>query len=168
MKEKAWSPYAAGIGLGLTLLATFYVFGWGLGASSAFSLTAAVGLNEINPEFASSLKYLTRYLGSSAPFKNWIIFEVSGLLFGALIGTMLFGKFKLKIDKGENLSTAMRIGATLAGGILIGFASRLAWGCTSGIVLSGGAQLAVGGWLFAITMFISGFVAAPLFRRLWS
>ncbi len=42
-KNNYWSPYIAGAGIGLTLLATFYVAGWGLGASSAFSLLAGIG-----------------------------------------------------------------------------------------------------------------------------
>jgi len=168
MKEKIWSPYIAGMGLGLTLLATFYIFGWGTGASSAFSLTAAVGVKEISPNFASTLKYFARYLSSGAPLKDWIVFEVGGLFLGALIGTLLLGTFKLQIDGGSRLGKTKRLIAALMGGILIGFASRLARGCTSGIVLSGASQLAVSGWIFALSMFISGFVAAALFRRLWS
>jgi len=167
MKENFWSPYLAGIGLGMTLLATFYIFGWGTGASSAFSLTAAVGVNEISPDFASTLKYFARYLSSGAPLKNWIVFEVGGLFFGALIGTLLLGTFKWRIDGGPGLGRTKRLVAALVGGILIGFASRLARGCTSGIVLSGASQLAVAGWIFALAMFISGFIAAALFRRLW-
>jgi hypothetical protein len=168
MMEKTWSPYLAGMGLGLTLLATFYIFGWGTGASSAFSLTAAVGVNEISPDFAGSMKYLAQYLAKAAPFKSWIIFEVAGLFVGSLIGTLVLGKFRLQIDKGERIGRTKRIVAALAGGILIGFASRLARGCTSGIVLSGASQLAVAGWIFALAMFISGFIGAALFRRLWS
>jgi len=42
MKKSAfWSPYAAGAGLGLTLLATFYIAGRGLGASGAMTLVTA-------------------------------------------------------------------------------------------------------------------------------
>jgi len=80
----------------------------------------------------------------------------------------MLGKFKLRIDKGERIGRTKRIVAAIAGGVLIGFASRLARGCTSGIVLSGASQLAVAGWIFALAMFISGFIAAAYFRRLWS
>lgn len=66
------------------------------------------------------------------------------------------------------MSVLVRFIAAFAGGLIIGFASRLARGCTSGVALSGGAQLALSGWLFVISMFISGFIAAAIFRRLWS
>jgi hypothetical protein len=52
--------------------------------------------------------------------------------------------------------------------MLISFAGRLARGCTSGVALSGGAQLALSGWLFVIAMFIGGFITAAIFRRLWA
>ncbi|OGW24697.1 MAG: hypothetical protein A2X59_09540 [Nitrospirae bacterium GWC2_42_7] len=167
-KDKLWSPYIAGIGLGLTLLATFYVMGKGLGASSTFSLLSAVGVNAVFHDFASRLEYLVRYLGSDALLKDWILYEVIGLFIGALIGALLSRNFKIKLDRGEKMPGRTRVLTALTGGILVGFASRLARGCTSGLALTGGAQLAVGGWVFVIAMFVSGFIAAAFFRRLWS
>lgn len=165
--SRFWSPYIAGIGLGLTLLATFYFAGWGLGASSAFSLLTSVGTHEISPEYANSLKYFSQYLNVESPLMNWVLFEVGGLFIGALVGSMASGNFRFMFDKGSNISTAQRTAAALSGGILIGFSSRLARGCTSGVALSGSAQLALSGWIFVIAMFISGFIAAALVRRLW-
>jgi uncharacterized membrane protein YedE/YeeE len=167
-KNNFWSPYIAGIGLGITLLATFYIVGWGLAASSAFSLLAGVGTNEISPEYANTLKYFARYLNVKAPLLNWVFFEIGGLFLGALAGSLLSGNFKLKFDKAAGMKKGTRVLTAFTGGILIGFASRLARGCTSGVALSGGAQLALAGWIFVIAMFMSGFLVAAFFRRLWS
>ncbi|MEC4685267.1 MAG: YeeE/YedE thiosulfate transporter family protein [Nitrospirota bacterium] len=166
-KNNFWSPYIAGVGLGLTLLATFYIIGWGLGASSAYSLVTAVGLKEISPDYAGSLKYFSRYLNVESPLKDWVLFEVTGLFIGALTGALLSGNFRVRLDKAAKMSTKKRLITAVTGGILIGFASRLSRGCTSGVALSGGAQLAAGGWIFVIAMFAGGFVFAALFRRLW-
>jgi len=166
-KQKFWSPYVAGIGLGLTLLAAFYIMGRGLGASSAFSVTAAVATRAVNPEYAGSLKYFAKYLGLESPLKDWIVFEIAGLFIGALVGAILSGSFRFTFDKGAHTGGITRLGSALSGGALIGFASRLARGCTSGVALSGGAQLAVSGWIFVIAMFIGGFISAAIFRRLW-
>jgi uncharacterized membrane protein YedE/YeeE len=167
-KNSFWSPYIAGAGLGLTLLATFYLAGWGLGASSAFSLLTSVGMREVHPDFAQRLTYFSQYLNVESPLRNWVLFEVGGLFLGALSAALFSGNFKLRFDRGPGLSPGIRLIAALSGGIMIGFASRLARGCTSGVALSGGAQLAIGGWIFVIAMFVSGFIVAALFRRLWT
>jgi uncharacterized membrane protein YedE/YeeE len=167
-KNSFWSPYAAGVGLGLTLLATFYISGWGLGASSAFSLLTGVGMKNITPEYAQNVKYFAQYLNVEAPLMNWVLFEVGGLFLGALAGSVLSGNFRFRFDKPKHMSTMTRLLIAFSGGVMIGFASRLARGCTSGVALSGGAQLAVSGWIFVMAMFISGFIVAAFFRRLWS
>lgn len=167
-KNNFWSPYIAGAGLGLTLLATFVIAGWGLGASSAFSLLTGVGLGKLSPEYARSLEYFSRYLNVQAPLKDWVLFEIGGLFLGALFSALIGGNFKLVFDKSESMKSRTRLLTAFGGGIVIGFASRLARGCTSGVALSGGAELAIAGWIFVIAMFIGGFIAAALFRRLWS
>jgi len=167
-RDNFWSPYIAGLGLGLTLLASFIIVGWGLGASSAFSLLTGVGLGKLSPAYAHRLIYFSQYLNVEAPLLNWVLFEIMGLFAGALVASLAGGNFMVKFDKAEHMSAGTRLVSAFGGGILIGFASRLARGCTSGVALSGGAQLALAGWVFVIAMFVSGFVGAVLFRRLWS
>jgi uncharacterized membrane protein YedE/YeeE len=167
-KENYWSPYIAGAGLGLTLLAAFYLIGRGLGASGAFSITAAETTRAINPGYANGLGYFTRYFESGSPLMDWIVFEVAGLFIGALAAAILSGSFTFVFDKGRHIGGLTRSVSAIAGGTLIGFASRLARGCTSGVGLSGGAQLAVSGWIFLIAMFVGGLAAAAFLRRLWS
>jgi len=167
-KENFWSPYIAGAGLGLTLLAAFIVMGKGLAASSAFSVTAAVAARAVNPGYAGSLSYFAQYFSLESPLLNWVVFELGGLFIGALAGAIISGNFKFVFDKGARTTVSTRLFTAFSGGMLVGFASRLARGCTSGVALSGSAQLAVAGWVFVMSMFIAGFIAAAFFRRLWS
>lgn len=167
-KNSYWSPYMAGAGLGLTLLATFYIAGWGLGASSTFSLLTGVGMNQVLPDFTRGLTYFSQYLNTEAPLMNWMLFEVAGLFLGALSAVLLNRNFRFRIDRGPKTGIGMRLLASVTGGIMIGFASRLARGCTSGVALSGGAQLAIAGWIFVIAMFVGGFIGGAFVRRLWS
>jgi len=166
--SRYWSPYVAGAVLGLILLATFYVAGRGLGASGAFSLVTGVGLNAVTPDYAASLKYFSQYLGSPSPLMNWNLFLVIGVFLGALAGALSSGTFKVMFDKSASMSLNTRLVTTFTGGVMIGFAARLARGCTSGVALTGGAQLAVSGWIFVMAMFAAGFMVAAIFRRLWS
>jgi uncharacterized membrane protein YedE/YeeE len=167
-KSGFWSPYIAGAGLGLTLLATFYIAGRGLGASGAFSLVTGVGLHAVTPGYAHNLKYFSSYLDSPSPLLNWNLFLIAGVFLGALAGALFWGNFKIKFDKGETMSVKTRLLTAFTGGALIGLASRLARGCTSGVALTGGAQLALSGWVFVIAMFAAGFLFAAMFRRFWS
>lgn len=167
-KNGVWSPYVAGIVLGLTLLATFYLAGRGLGASGAFSLVTGVSVHAVSPRYAGGLKYFSQYLDSLSPLLNWNLFLVVGLFLGALGGALFSRSFRVMFDKGERTSAGTRLLTAFTGGALIGFAARLARGCTSGVALTGGAQLALAGWVFVVAMFISGFITAALFRRLWS
>lgn len=167
-KTNYWSPYVAGVGLGLTLLAAFYLMGMGLGASSAFSVASAVAVQKVSPDYAGGLKYFSRYLSVASPLKDWIVFEICGLFAGALAGALVTRNFSLRFDKPASMGTGARFFTAFIGGSMIGFSSRLARGCTSGVALSGGAQLAVAGWIFVFSMFLSGFLFAAFFRRLWS
>jgi uncharacterized membrane protein YedE/YeeE len=169
MKKQAyWSPYVTGAMLGLTLLASFYTAGRGLGASGAFSLAAGVGVNAAAPDYAGSLKYFSRYLDQPQPLLDWGLFLIIGVFLGALAGALASRNFKLMLDKGASMTVRTRVLTAFGGGVLIGFAARLARGCTSGAALTGGSQLALAGWIFVIAMFASGFLFAALFRRYWS
>jgi hypothetical protein len=53
------------------------------------------------------------------------------------------------------------------GGGLIGFAARLARGCTSGQALVGGAELMVGAWVFMLCIFAGGYLTAYWVRKEW-
>lgn len=166
--SRYWSPYVGGTVLGLTLLASFYVAGRGLGASGAFSLVSGVGLNAVTPDSAAGLKYYSSYFVSPSPLMNWNLFLVIGVFLGALAGALFSGNFKIMFDKGASMSLGMRLVTTFTGGVMMGFAARLARGCTSGVALTGGAQLALSGWIFVMAMFAAGFMVAAIFRRLWS
>jgi hypothetical protein len=54
-----------------------------------------------------------------------------------------------------------------SGGILMGYGSRFARGCTSGQGLSGASVLSVGSWAFLPAVFIGAYGLAYFLRRLW-
>ena len=163
-----WPPYAAGFGLGLTLLAAFVVMGQGLGASSAFTRLVAWTLEKISPAYAGDSLYWSRYLqpGQSALY-DFIVFEVVGAAIGGFVSGWLSGRLKITVDKGPRISKASRYAFALGGGVLTGIGARLARGCTSGLALSGGAVLSVGAFVFMMSVFAAGFIGAYFMRRNW-
>jgi uncharacterized membrane protein YedE/YeeE len=75
--------------------------------------------------------------------------------------------WKIEVLKGDRISTLGRLMLAFGGGVLIGFAARLARGCTSGQALVGGAELMVGAWVFMMCIFIGGYLTAYLVRKQW-
>jgi len=163
------NPYLAGIGLGLVLLASFVVMGRGLGASGAFSSAAAVLVDTVAPEHAKANPFWSEYLASGAghPLKEWLVFEVLGVLVGGFVSGLLAGRVRRTVEKGPRISTGRRLAFAFGGGALMGIGAKLARGCTSGQGLTGGALLSVGGWAFMLMVFAGGYGAAHFVRRQW-
>lgn len=167
--KRYWNPYLAGALLGLTLLATFLVAGQGLGASALPKRAIAGAAHEVAPAWTERNPALNRYVeGGVNPLRDWLVFEVVGVLLGGFAGAMLAGRFKPGVEKGPRISTRGRLGYALAGGTIMGFAAGLARGCTSGQALSGGATLATGSWVFMLMVFAGGYGAAYFVRRQWT
>jgi len=163
------NPYLAGIGLGLVLLASFVVMGRGLGASGAFSSACAVAVDALAPAHAQGNAFWRDYLsgGVGHPLKEWLVFEVLGVLVGGFFSGLLAGRVRRSVEKGPRISTAGRFAWAFLGGALMGIGAKLARGCTSGQALTGGALLSAGGWAFMMMVFAGGYGAAWMMRRQW-
>lgn len=164
-----WNPYLAGLGLGLVLLASYVIMGRGLGASGAFSTLVSATVAKVAPAHAAGNSFYSGYLGdgSSNPFKDWLVFEVVGVLIGGFISGTLAGRVKMGIEKGPSISNGKRLMFAFLGGGMMGFGAKLARGCTSGQALTGGAVLNVGSWAFMMCVFAGAYAFAYFIRRQW-
>jgi len=107
------------------------------------------------------------YWAKNLPKWDYGTFFLIGTFFGALAGALLSRDFKIEVVPAvwrERFggSPAKRLAVAFAGGILAMYGARMAGGCTSGNGLSGSLQLAVSGWTFFITMFVTGLATAWL------
>lgn len=162
-----WPPFVAGIVLGLVLLLTFVLVGNGMGASGAFARVATeVGL-QVAPQATSENAYLGG-MAQGNPLAAWIVLAVVGTLIGAILASISSGRFRVKVDRGSGrIGVGARLALALAGGLLAGFGSRLAAGCTSGVGLSNTAMLGVAGFVFLIAFFAVGLLVSLFMRRVW-
>ena len=165
---RPWPPYVAGVGLGLTLLATFVIMGQGLGASGGFTRYLVWILAWISPRYVGAHDYWSQYAQpGQSPLLDFLVFELVGVVIGGFISGWLAGRVRIAVDKGPRISKGTRYLMALAGGTLMGFGARLARGCTSGLALSGGAVLSAGAWIFMMAVFAAGFTGAYFLRRYW-
>ncbi|HEX3474011.1 MAG TPA: YeeE/YedE thiosulfate transporter family protein [Kofleriaceae bacterium] len=167
MRRPYSDPYAAGVALGLVLLAAFVITGRGLGASGAFATTAAGLARAIAPSAAEANPYFARYLTGDGPWRDWLLVELAGVALGGLVSARLAGRLGGEVERGPRTGRRARLGLGFAGGAIMGAGAVLARGCTSGLALTGGAVLAAGAWLFMIAAFAGAYLAAPLLVRVW-
>ena len=78
-----------------------------------------------------------------------------GMIFGALLSTLLASQFKFK-----KIKSWKQVAAAILGGLLMGYGARIAFGCNIGALYSGISSLSVSGWVFAIFLFLGAIVGS--------
>lgn len=159
-----WSPYIGGAALGLlgifALLFTDRLFG----ASGAFENVAGSIMKVINPALADNM-YWKFVMPAGFSFG---VMMLIGIFLGAMVSALLSGTFKLRAVSDDQWVQAFgpsrwkRWGALFVGAILLEYGAGVAGGCTSGLAISGGVQLAPAAFLFMAGMFISGILTAMI------
>ena len=163
------NPYVAGVGLGLVLLSAYVVMGRGLGASGALSSFVAWSVDVVAPRHAQANEFYRGYLsgGVGHPLKEWLVFEVLGVMVGGFLSGHLAGRTRRMIERGPRVSVPARLALAFGGGALMGIGAKLARGCTSGQALSGGAVLNAGSWGFMLMVFAGADARAWAVRSQW-
>ncbi len=159
------NPYLAGIFLGLVLLASFLILGAGLGASGGLARLGAALEAAVAPGHTAA----SAYFGSWGPdyLSYYLVFMLLGIFLGGLGSVIAARRLHFGVERGQACSRSRRLVFALIGGLLVGFASRLAQGCTSGQALTGGAMLLSGSLAFLVSLFASGYAVAGFFRGQW-
>lgn len=159
------NPYLAGVLLGLVLLASFLTLGVGLGASAGIARAGAFAQRCVMPRHVADSAYFGAW--GADPLRYYLVFMFVGTLLGGLVSAIACRRVQPQLERGPTASRGLRVVLTLAGGVLAGFASRVASGCTSGQGLTGGALLVTGSLLFLGAMFVGGYAVAWFVRRQW-
>ncbi|MEW6433705.1 MAG: YeeE/YedE thiosulfate transporter family protein [Myxococcota bacterium] len=174
-----WNSYAAGVALGLVLLAAFVITGRGLGASGAVTRLAAHTLQKTEAmakggtmaerdTYARHNAYTAQYINDeSDSLDDFLLYMFVGVLVGGFVSAVLARRAKLTISMGPHSTVRRRLLLATVGGFVAAFGARLARGCTSGQALTGGATLAVGSWAFMFAVFAGGYALAYFVRKEW-
>lgn len=143
-----WNPLVTGGLVGLVgVLAYFRVEPLGVTAQlGSLSRTTLHGTGLL-PERLNGLDALAgcaTQVAQAVMDNGWLIM---GLVVGALAMALLANRFKVSSVTAVNGTTAF------LGGILMGWGSMTALGCTVGTLLSGISAFALSGWLFGLAVF---------------
>ncbi|TWD93251.1 hypothetical protein FB550_11665 [Neobacillus bataviensis] len=158
----SWPLFTAAIVLAVLNALVLTVRGNPWGITSAFALWGGKFLSTVVVD-VSSWGYFAGPNGLA--LKNTVLADSTsvlnfGIILGAFIAASLQGTFRPKKIK---FGVA---GAAILGGLLMGYGSRLAFGCNIGAYFGGISSFSIHGWVWAIMAMLGTFVALyirPLF-----
>ena len=159
-QSEKWLP--AGIALAILNLIVFSssVTNRPIGASTTFPYVADLLTGFTNNDY---------YKAIQTP-GNWELIFLVGAFFAGVIISLVRKDFKLVLihenwSKHKGDSKIGRIVWSFIGGFILLFGARMAGGCTSGHILSGGMQFAFSSLFFAVFVFVGLLVTGKLFYK---
>jgi uncharacterized membrane protein YedE/YeeE len=168
MKKKYMNPYIAGTMLGMVLLSSMFLAGRGLGASGGIKYCMVTVVGAVDKQHSQNSPYYGKYFEEGkSPLKNWLVFEILGVVAGGFLSGAVSGRLKLRIEKSPRISNTRRLIFAFLGGLFFVYGAQLARGCTSGAALSGMAVLSVAGFVTMLAIFGSAYLFAWFFRKNW-
>lgn len=99
---------------------------------------------------------------------HWELIFLGAAVLAGLIGSLIQGNFKIKLvhshwEEKKGSSKINRAIWAFVGGFVLIFGARVAGGCASGHILSGGMQLAISSLVFTVFTFIGFLITGRLF-----
>ena len=162
-----WSPYLAGIGIGVLSWIVFVVVNNPLGITTAISqVSGGVASLVVGADVVAANKYWAK---NAFKLDYGTLFLV-GTLLGGLGSALAAGTWRIETvpriwAERFGPSAIRRYVFAFIGGVIAMYGARLANGCTSGNGLSGSLQLALNGWVFLVVMFTTGTITAFILFR---
>ncbi|MFJ7883032.1 YeeE/YedE family protein [Pseudomonas sp. NPDC096917] len=155
-----WPLVWGAIALALLNYATLALAGRPWGITSAFALWGAKAVSGLGVDVSSWAFWQVPGNAKALAAPVWeditSVMDI-GIILGALLAAGLAGRFapSLKIP-------ARSLVAAVIGGLLLGYGSRLAYGCNIGAYFSGIASGSVHGWVWLIAAFLGNSVGVRL------
>ena len=166
-RKPYWSPYIAGIVIGLLQIPIFLILHASLGSSIPFhgiACSIASWFTHTNTNQIASTCF-------PMPKHWWQLGFVVGIILGAYISSTLahtkrknFSPVWTKVASISKLSTRMIM--AFCGGFIMLLGARIADGCTSGNGISGISLLSVGSIIVITCMFIGGIITTQFYRKI--
>ena len=153
-----WSPMFGAVMLALVGIATFVVVGRPWGITSAFALWGGKLFHALGIP-VDTWPYWT---WQRSALENSVLRDTTsvmdfGVILGAMIAAALAGRFAPVWRLGRrDLLTA------IAGGLLMGYGARLAYGCNIGAYLGGLVSGSLHGWLWLLFGFLGSLLGTRL------
>lgn len=154
-------PYTTGaVLLGLLNIVIFASSGEPWGISSSFAAWAARIYQYMggHPETWVYFQQESKGAALNGGLINHMqSFSNAGIIFGALLATLLASQFRIK-----KVKSWRQVIAAALGGLMMGYGARIAFGCNIGALFSGVASMSLHGWIYWIFIFIGAWIGSKL------
>ncbi len=168
VRKELWSPYVAGILLGVVGVLAVWLSDSLLGASGAFENLAGLIGKALAPQ-VFNVMYFNFIMPAGI---TWGVVLLVGIILGGGLGALSSRTWKLRWNT-DDAQWKTIFGSHLwkrwllvfLGAIVLEYGAGIAGGCTSGLAISGGMLLAPAAFLFMAGMFMSGILTSILVYR---
>jgi uncharacterized protein len=131
-----------------------------IGASTAYPLVADLITGTTSNNYFSKIQQPGQ----------WEVLFLTGAFISGIVISLFRKEFKITLihsnwEKYKGNSVAKRIIWSFIGGFILIFGARMAGGCTSGHILSGGMQLSLSSLVFAIFVFVGLLITGKYFYK---
>lgn len=164
--KKPWPYWVGGILLGIFNVILLAVTGTSWHITSGFMMWSAgvlewIGFQPFSWGFFEhfSYKYGSLIASSSIFINKYSVLNV-GIIVGSLIAVMLSSQFKIKKVKNKK-----QVIFALAGGIMMGYGSRLTSGCNVGSFFSGIPSFSLHAWVYWIFVVLGAIVGTKVLAK---
>jgi hypothetical protein len=153
MITQRWSPITTGVLVGaIGMIAYLRVEPLGVTRQLSTTVRTLMDENAIGPDSLLGLDKISgciAVISQTITNNGWLVF---GLVGGSFAAAIAGGRFEFSKLTVRNTSTAF------VGGILLGWGSMTALGCTIGVLLSGTQAFAISGWIFFLFVYLGVWV----------
>ena len=153
MITQRWSPITTGVLVGVIgMIAYLRVEPLGVTRQLSTTVRTLMDENAIGPDSLLGLDKISgciAVISQTITNNGWLVF---GLVGGSFAAAIAGGRFEFSKLTVRNSSTAF------VGGILLGWGSMTALGCTIGVLLSGTQAFALSGWIFFLFVYLGVWV----------
>ncbi|QXM06381.1 YeeE/YedE thiosulfate transporter family protein [Crassaminicella indica] len=164
--KKPWPYWVGGILLGFINVMLLAVSGISWQITSGFLLWGVgilewFGLEPLRWEYFDHFKYYyAPVISNDHVFINQYTILNMGVIVGSLIATLLASQFKWKKIKNKR-----QFIFALFGGIIMGYGTRLAFGCNIGAFFSGIPSFSLHAWFFGIFAIFGAWIGSKILIR---
>jgi uncharacterized membrane protein YedE/YeeE len=158
--KKPWPYWVGGVVLGLLNIFLLFTTGSAWKITTSFLYLGAGLLNKLGiniNDWYYFKTYGTKLNVGETYFSNSLMIMAIAMILGSLASALFVSEFGIKKIKNKKQLTF-----ALLGGIMMGYGTRLSFGCNVGAYFSAIPSFSLHGWIFGIFMFVGAWIGSKI------